>query len=223
MAPRQLEANRANAQLSTGPVTPAGKQIVGQNALRHGLTGHVHAALPGEEEPFAQHTRALLEALAPVGRVEEELAQDIAADRWRLKRARAMENALFAQVERERFGELLPAAAHAEAWVDASKGLQRIALYANRIQRAIAKNTATLEAKQAERKAAHAQALEEAIALTEFAQSKGQTYDPAPDFPPGVHPSGFVYSAPEIARLISRARRLEEAYRTPPARSADVA
>ena len=71
-------------------------------------TGSTHAALPGEEAPFAQHCRAFLEALALVGLVEEALAEDIAADRWRLKRARAMENALFAQIERQHFGELTP-------------------------------------------------------------------------------------------------------------------
>ena len=36
-SPAQLAANRANAQLSTGPTSAAGKQIVSQNAVKHGL------------------------------------------------------------------------------------------------------------------------------------------------------------------------------------------
>jgi hypothetical protein len=64
---------------------------------------------------------------------------------------------------------------------------------------------------QAERKAACAQAQEEAILLTQLAQSKGETYDPTADFPPANHPNGFVYSGPEIARLIARRARLQEA------------
>jgi hypothetical protein len=35
---RQIESNRRNAQLSTGPVTEEDKRTSRQNALRHGLT-----------------------------------------------------------------------------------------------------------------------------------------------------------------------------------------
>jgi hypothetical protein len=211
MQPRQWEANKANAQLSTGPTSDAGKQTVSQNALRHGLSGRVHAALPGEQEPFALHCRAWRDALLPVGTIEETLTQDIAADRWRLTRARTMENALFTQIEIAEDADPDPATADAQAWVDPSKGLQRIALYAGRIQRAIEKNTNTLQALQLERKAAYAQAQEQAIALTQLAEAKGQTYDPAPDFTPAELHGGFVYSPAEIARIRSRARRLEDA------------
>ncbi len=209
MAPRNFESNRANAQMSTGPTTDAGKQTVSQNSLKHGLTGKVHAALPGEEERFAEHCRVLVAALAPIGVVEETLAHDISADRWRLNRARAMENALFVQIAHAHTTNL--DAAQAEAWVDASKGLQRLALYAHRLQRVIDKNTARLEALQAERKAAFDQARQEAILLTDLAQSKDHVYDPAPDFPATEFRGGFVYSASEIAQLIDRGRRLEEA------------
>ena len=35
---QQIEANRRNAQNSTGPRTEAGKQRSSRNAVRHGLT-----------------------------------------------------------------------------------------------------------------------------------------------------------------------------------------
>jgi hypothetical protein len=215
MLPRNFESTKASAPVATGPTSAAGKQTVSKNAMVHGLAGRAHAALPGEEEPFAQHCRAMVEALAPAGPIEQAIAQDIAKNYWRLTRAHGMENALFNRIEREGSAASDPYAALAEAWCDPSQGLQRVALYANRIQRTIEKNTARLEALQSTRKAAHAQLQAEAVLLTQLAEANGETYDPAPDFPPPTVEKAaageFVYSAPEIARLIARASRLEDA------------
>jgi hypothetical protein len=205
MAPRHFENK------STGPTSAAAKETVSKNALVHGLSGRTHACLPGEEDPFEQYCREFIEALAPVGIIEQSLAEDIAGDRWRVKRARAMENALFSRIANEQPNPLDRAAALAEAWIDASQGLQKVALYAHRLQSTVNKNTAYLEALQAKRKAAHAQKQEEAILLTQLAEANGENYNPAPDFPSTGDPGEFVYSAPEIARLIARASRLGDA------------
>ena len=205
MAPRNFENK------STGPTSAAGKVIVSKNALVHGLSGRTHACLPGEEGPFEQFCREYIAALAPIGIIEESVAGDIVGDRWRLRRARAMENALFsASRTRSRIRSIQPLPL-ADAWLDASKGLKSVAGYANRLQRAVEKNTAYLEALQAKRKAAHAQAQEEAILLTQLAEANSETYNPAPDFPSTGAAGEFVYSAPEIARLIARAGRLGDA------------
>ena len=49
------------------------------------------------------------------------------------------------------------------------------------------------------------------ILLTQLAAANGETYNPAPDFPSTGTAGEFVYSAPEIARLIHRANRLGDA------------
>jgi len=46
---KQIEANRLNAQKSTGPRTPQGKVHVSRNSLRHGMRARA-VVLPKEDE-----------------------------------------------------------------------------------------------------------------------------------------------------------------------------
>ena len=200
---------------ATGPVTPAGKETVSANSLKHGLCAKKFACLKEEREEFKKHLQSYFDHFSPVGPLEHDLTRNLAENFWRLRRAHEMENALFeaAFMESEDDG-LDPVFPRAFAWAD-GKALQRTALYAARIQRAIDKTTAKLEQLQAERKAAYAKAQEEAIALTQLARSQNNSFNPAQYFTPpdgAAIPAGqFVYSAPEIARLIDRARRLDQA------------
>ena len=92
---KQIDANRANAQLSTGPRTPDGKAASSLNALKHGLTASL-AVIPGEDTAlFDQALQAFLDHLQPVGPVETVLVQQIAMASWRLTRLRALETGLF--------------------------------------------------------------------------------------------------------------------------------
>ena len=47
-SPKQLAANQANSQLSTGPKTPEGKATSSLNAVKTGLTGRT-VLLPGDD------------------------------------------------------------------------------------------------------------------------------------------------------------------------------
>jgi hypothetical protein len=70
---------------------------------------------------------------------------------------------------------------------------------------------AELRTLRAERKAARDQALEEAVLLAQLAQSKGEKYDPAADFPPELLGIGSDFSLAAVTRLIARTQRLNEA------------
>jgi hypothetical protein len=98
---RQIEANRRNAQLSTGPRTPDGKSRVASNALKHGLSGK-QMVLPGEDpSEFDAFRSDLITDLAPQGALEEILAEKIVADAWRLRRIPQFEAALYHREDRQ--------------------------------------------------------------------------------------------------------------------------
>jgi hypothetical protein len=216
-SPSQLAANKANAQYSTGPKTEQSKQRTRLNAYRHGLTGQICIFTPEEREAFDDHCSGIRQALEPVGALELDLAQSIAEDRWRLKRARAVESGIYAlgqsQPSSDDLGQVQvgEALAQARTWLADGKNLQLLTLYEQRIHRAVEKNTAQLTALQTKRQAVAQKALEEAQLLAQLAYAKGETYDPARDFPPGLIENGSDFSRAAINRLIGRNRRLEEA------------
>jgi hypothetical protein len=209
---------------STGPRTPEGKRRSSLNASRHCLTGQIVIFTQEESVAFDKHCAALRNSLAPIGDQETELAQAIAEDRWRLKRARALENSIFAQGHQDHVGdsdsgnpEVDAALAQASTWKEQARNLQLLTIYEQRINRSIEKATIRLEAIQSLRRAAFEKARTEALLLTDLAQSKGELYDPTPDFPPTHYFGEFVYASAEILRLLSRQNRLEEALqRRPP-------
>jgi hypothetical protein len=71
----------------TGARTQAGKQRTRLAAYKHGLTCPIHLLTTAEQSAFDAHCKSIVEALPPVGILEQELAQAIAENRWRLKRA----------------------------------------------------------------------------------------------------------------------------------------
>jgi hypothetical protein len=60
---KQTEANRRNAQRSTGPRTPKGKQQVRLNALKHGLHTDLSESGPAAPPPHFRALRAFSRAV----------------------------------------------------------------------------------------------------------------------------------------------------------------
>ena len=92
---KQIEANRRNAQKSSGPKTLQGKSLSNMNAVKHGLRTE-QVLIPGEgEREFADLRRRLFEDLQPMGGLEIELIDGLVVDFWRLRRLRMVETGLF--------------------------------------------------------------------------------------------------------------------------------
>jgi tRNA/tmRNA/rRNA uracil-C5-methylase (TrmA/RlmC/RlmD family) len=201
----------------TKPETETGKQRASLNAYKHGLTGQIHVFSPEEHAAFEKHCHSIVEALAPVGALEQQLAQSIAENHWRLNRARAIEACTFTSTQSS-MGlvdpvdmPMLQAMSDAKTWILQGHNIQLLSLYEQRIQRSIERSMAELRTLRAERKAARDQALEEALLLAQLAQSKGEKYDAAADFPPEILGTDSVFSPASINRLIDRNQRLNEA------------
>src|SRR5947207_5651369 len=92
---KKLLANQRNAEKSTGPKTEEGKAASSLNAMKHGLTSHTCAVLPGED---AEEYRALSEQIhreqQPHGVLQKELVDHLVQLIWKLRRIPGIENAI---------------------------------------------------------------------------------------------------------------------------------
>ena len=92
---KQIEANRRNAQKSTGPTSPEGKQRASRNALRHGLTAET-VIMPLEDvDDYEAFEESVAASFDPETAVERELILRLASLLWRLRRATSIETGLF--------------------------------------------------------------------------------------------------------------------------------
>jgi hypothetical protein len=210
---KQLDANRRNALLSTGAKTDEGRNRSRMNALRHGLTGQVTTMTDEDRSAHDQFSEALIASLAPDGAMEIQLAQRVATDSWRLNRASAIEDNLFALGQLQNAGQACPdvpqidaALISARVFTLESKQLQLLTLYEQRINRSLQKNLAMLQSLQSARKAAHEAAMKEAATLLKLSEMKGLEYFPSKD--------GFVFSNDQIHAAIDREQRLQRASAT---------
>ena len=93
---QQLAANRANAQLSSGPTSSEGKAKVSHNALKTGLTGRT-VLLPSEDVAVYQaHVERIFKQFSPLEDEEKRLAQSLADTLWRLERIPSLEAGIYA-------------------------------------------------------------------------------------------------------------------------------
>ena len=84
----QVLANHANAQLSTGPKTDAGKASASRNNLKHGLTLGVLTLSPDEQKQFCEFEAKLRAECLPVGALECEVFEQFLDGAARISKIR---------------------------------------------------------------------------------------------------------------------------------------
>ena len=197
LSEKQLAANRANAQLSSGPKSEIGKRRSSLNARRHNLTGQVTAMTQEDRIAHDAFAESLIKSMTPEGALELQLAQRIAADSWRLNRATAIEDNIFALGFTDHAGdidvdhpELHAALTAARTFTREAKSIELLTLYEQRINRSLQKNLALLQQLQATRKAETAQA----VKLLQIKEKKGLPENPGTN--------GSVFSNDRIHAVI---------------------
>jgi hypothetical protein len=141
---KQLEANRRNAQVSTGPISEEGKAVASKNALTHGLRAAKNVVIKDIEDPreWEAHHAAVLESLQPIDFFETVLAERVAAQLWRLARATRYESELIEISqetveddlnERRRFMRGRPGETHPEDIRESLKDAKLLGRVLNRI------------------------------------------------------------------------------------------
>jgi len=198
-SPARIQANRANAELSTGPRTPAGKLRSSLNALRHGLTSKM-VLLPGDDlQAYNTFQRAFFADLKPKGELEQQLAYTLAITQWRLNRCRAFEESVLAT------RTLHPADPDANAKLtrDQIDSIARLSLYESRLNRIFQTTLKQFRALQAERIERDDRAMADAARVLQHSQSKQMPFDPAE--------LGFVFSPLEIETWLRRHDRIQAA------------
>jgi hypothetical protein len=206
----------AKGQGPTGPKTPEGKARCRLNANRHGLTGQICVLAPDEQQAYDTHSNAILEFLAPANHFERLLAQAIADDHWRLNRARAIENNLFAigidhGADNTSVQQVDDAVAQVRTWSQEARNLNLLTIYTQRIQRSVDKNMLQLKTLQTERKEQAQEAMRQAKLLYQLAQAEGKPYQPEAWFTAAPQVLESVFSTAEITRELSREELMNDA------------
>ena len=93
----QIEANRANAQLSTGPQTEEGKATSSKNSLKWGLTTRHLYIPPGEQAVFQSLESGLRAQFQPAEDIEEHVFSDTVRFRFNILRSLEIEANLMMQ------------------------------------------------------------------------------------------------------------------------------
>jgi hypothetical protein len=202
----QIKANQLNSQKSTGPTTPEGKKRSALNAIRHNLTGQVVVVQESETEIYQNHCEEYRIDLAPKGKLEIDLTQQLADLRWSMNRITAYETNLLSFQAVALDSNLDSDDPDTNSAMEVANSMEKnikilalLSVYEQRKQRAFDKTLAKLKEIQSEREARERIDLRKAAEYREVFQNEEPDWTPAQD--------GFVCSEAQIDAYIKQSER----------------
>jgi hypothetical protein len=199
----QINANRQNAQHSTGPTSEAGKAKVSTNAVKTALTGRTVLLPFDDADAYQTLLNDYIKAFLPVGPIEKGLVQSLVDTCWRLERMPGLEYALiengYNQIGHENAELALntPKASlelHIRRLYE--KGFRNLQLQESRLVRRRDREMKELRALQETRKAQEAEQLNQAAQAAIVAERDQQPFD--------VTTLGFEFSTERFAHHMAR-------------------
>jgi hypothetical protein len=191
---RQIDANRENAQKSTGATTPEGKQRSSRNSTKHGFTGQTLILSPEEEDLYKAFVADYYNDYAPYDATTKQLTQQLADAHWSIQQIFVQQTNLMTLINAatDQLSQAGDPIAALTTLAPLTKTLQTYTTYENRRRRAadaIETKLTTLLQERAERLKTE---IPQAAKLAKLNIAQGLDFDPA-DF-------GFFrkYSTPEV-------------------------
>jgi hypothetical protein len=200
---KQIEANRRNAQKSTGPRSEEGKSKSRVNGYKHGLTGHLDVLSDADRQARDAFMAGIMDRFKPADALEHQLAHSIADGYWRINRVSAMESSLLA----------------ADTDESPLASMNLLTVYEMRLHRKVKSDLQQLREIQAARRAdeamiaeqelaANRRVFDEACVLLELNMRQDDQLDLDGKF---THPNGFVYPVPKLLGAMAANRRMQRA------------
>src|ERR1022692_2050191 len=180
----QTNANRENAEKSTGPRTPQGKAISSRNSLVHGMTSGKFLPPDGDPDEFFQLLDQFRGRFQPFDEAEDALVERLVAAEFKMRSVRYADAALFhiqaaedpmlERYKQEGRTNLLAWAFHSDAKY--SNSFSKLIRYEGFLQREFSRALRELYMMQDERRAR----------LAEAAARNAETEPSEPETPPAT-------------------------------------
>ena len=219
---KQISANRANAQKSTGPVSSGGKAIASHNAVKSGLTGQTILLKTDDVAAYHRLIERLTDKFHPDGDEECALVQDLADTEWRLARIAPLEASFLAMGRMELASEVAniedpeqrDQILEAKAASAYAKDIRNLTLQQSRLNRHRTAKTLEIKELQAKRKEKARQ--QAANAANYFREAIKE------DLPFNLKDFGFEFSLDDMFDYIAYVRLLEERPKHPDLRRREI-
>jgi hypothetical protein len=195
---KQIDANRENAQKSTGPTSTDGLKRSALNSTVHGFTGQTLVLSDAEKAPYEAFVQQMRNEFNPCTAESRELLQNYTDLRWSIQQITVQQNTILAIMNAitQHHIDTDDLAGMDAALEPHTRRLKTLGTYERRRRRAAKETLSEFNKVEQEHFDAQQEHLQAAAETHQAFQKLGQTWDPK-EF-------GFVCSLQQIEQFIAK-------------------